>query len=479
MQRKFFTNLILLLFLNLLIKPVWIGIDLVVQNKVGTAVYGNYYALLSFTFVLNILLDLGVANFNKVNIAQHPYMLKKHFSGIISLRVLLGVLFGAVMMGTGLLSGYSGNELYLLGILVFNQFLIALVLYLRSNLAGLLMFKSEAIVSVMDRFLMIGFCAALLWGGITQQPFKIEWFVYVQTLGYGLTALLAFILVWMQTREFKLRFNWAFSLLILKKSFPFALLILLMSFYNRIDAVLIERLLPNGNEQAGLYAQGYRLLDAVNMIAFLFAGLLLPIFARMIKRKENVEQLTSLSFRILFAGAVPLAIISAFFSSEILQLLYHEQFTNGPLIFSILMACFIPISSMYVFGTLLTANQSLKTLNIIAAGGMLINVCMNLILIPRYEALGAATTSLITQGLTVILQMVVVVRLFKFRMNYMLLARLVIYVLATGATVWGIRQLEMRWELQALASIAIIGLLALVLRIVSLAAALKIMRLNE
>ncbi|MBK6521515.1 MAG: hypothetical protein IPG08_03850 [Sphingobacteriaceae bacterium] len=61
--------------LNLLIKPFWILIvDPKVQMEVGNAVYGEYMALFSFSFLTNILLDLGLANFNNRNIAQNSHL---------------------------------------------------------------------------------------------------------------------------------------------------------------------------------------------------------------------------------------------------------------------------------------------------------------------------------------------------------------------------------------------------------------------
>ena len=64
MQRKFLTNLLILLFMNLLIKPFWIlGIDRSVQNAVGAEQYGFYFAIFNFTFLFNIMLDLGITNF--------------------------------------------------------------------------------------------------------------------------------------------------------------------------------------------------------------------------------------------------------------------------------------------------------------------------------------------------------------------------------------------------------------------------------
>src|SRR5690606_21336540 len=110
-----------------------------------------------------------------------------------------------------------------------------------------------------------------------------EWFVYAQTLAYLLTALIAFGIVSSKATFQRISWNRAFLAVILKQSLPYALLILLMSFYNRMDSVMLDLMLEDGARESGLYAQGYRLLDAVNMIGFLTAGLLYPIFAFMLK----------------------------------------------------------------------------------------------------------------------------------------------------------------------------------------------------
>ena len=87
MKRKFVTNLALVLFLNLLVKPFWIfGIDRTVQNVVGADGYGFYFSLFSFSLLLNILLDLGITNFNNRSIARDPDKLPGYFSRIVGLK---------------------------------------------------------------------------------------------------------------------------------------------------------------------------------------------------------------------------------------------------------------------------------------------------------------------------------------------------------------------------------------------------------
>jgi len=432
MKRKFLTNLGFLLFLNLLVKPFWIfGIDRTIQNIAAPGEYGFYFTVLNFTFLFNILLDFGITNFNNKNIAQNNHLLNKHFSGITLLRLVLGIVYFAVIFVVARIIGYDGRHMYFLAFLAFNQFLISFILYLRSNISGLLLFRIDSAISVLDRLLMILFCSVLLWGNITTESFRIIWFVYAQTLAYIVTAFVALLIVIRKAAFIRLQWNTSFFLMIIKQSFPFALLVLLMSFYNRIDSVMLERLLPKGigTTQVDIYAKAYRLLDAVNMIAYLFAVLLIPIFARLIKDKSPVEGMVKLSFTIIFTISMIIASCSSFFSDQIMSLLYVGQIQEAQKVFVFLIIGFIPISTTYIFGTLLTANGSLKALNIMALTGMILNISLNYLLIPQFMAVGSAYASVITQFVTAIIQVAIAQKIFRFAINWKYIFTLLFFAL--------------------------------------------------
>jgi O-antigen/teichoic acid export membrane protein len=416
MQKKFLSNLLLIVLLNLLVKPFYIlGIDAEVQNRVGEAAYGNYFSLLNFSFLLNILLDFGLTNYNTRNIAQHPQLIANHFGKILGIRFVLFFLYAFATLVSGWFIGYSGQEYYLLLLLVMNQFLVAIIQYARSNFAGLHLFKTDAVISILDRFLLIFITSALLWTNLFDGELKIEWFVYAQTVAYGITALIALGLIYFKIGHLKIRFRLPFSRLVLKQSFPYALLILLMMMYTRIDAVMIERLMVNGDEAAGIYAQGFRYLDAVNMFAMLFAGILLPIFARLLRQKESVNEITSLAFRLLFGVSVLVGITCFFFQKELIELRYENTVPDASVSFGLLILSFIPISMNYVFGTLLTANGNLRQLNQMALAGVLLNVVLNYFLIRGYGIVGAAFATLITQLLTALAQIILAYRMLELK----------------------------------------------------------------
>lgn len=415
MQKKFITNLWFLLVLNFLIKPFYIlGIDAEIINRVGAEAYGVYFSLFNFSFLFNIFLDLGINSFNTKNIAQNEHLLSNYFSKLFSLKLLLVAGYMLFTIGAGFVWGYSNYDLKLLLILTFNQAIVAMIMYLRSNLGGIQMFVKDSIISVLDRFLMIVICSVLLWGNIVNKPFEIEWFIYAQTVSYGITLLLAMFWVWERSAFIKIKFNRLFSVVIIRQSVPYALLILLMTFYYRSDSVMLEKMLEDGSKQAGYYAQAYRFFEAGNMVAYLFSVLLLPIFSKMIKAKQNLHGIVDLSFKIMFSGAVILSILCFQFGDEIMNWRYDDLSDQSVQLFSVLMFCFVCISSTYVFGTLLTANGDLRALNLLAGSAVLINICLNLLFIPKWQALGSAVASLITQLVVSITQIIISKKKFNF-----------------------------------------------------------------
>lgn len=424
MNRKFITNLAFLLFLNFLVKPFYIlGIDAEIQNRVGAEDYGMYFSLLGFTFLFTIFLDVGIVNFTTRTISQQPFLIQKYFSKVFSLRIFLALIYGVLVLIIGGIIGYNQSEIYLLLWLIFNQILAGFTLYFRSNLTGLLLFKYDSIVSVLDRFLLIIICSILLWGGVTTEPFQIYWFVYAQTFAYGVSAITALIFLLSNQKLKKLNWDKLFSMAILKQSTPYALLILLMTFYYRADSVMLERMLEDGKTQAGIYANGFRFFEAANNIAFLFATLLLPLFSNLLKNKKPVASLVKIASSILIPGAILVAITCFLFSQQLIDARYINSTFQSGQVFGILMICFVFISTTYIFGTLLTANGNLKTLNKIAFGGVVLNIILNLILIPKYQAYGAAIASLITQGLTTIAQVWLCKSYFNLKMNSSLITR--------------------------------------------------------
>jgi len=139
-----------------------------------------------------------------------------------------------------------------------------------------------------------------------------------------------------------------------------------------------------------------------------------------------------LSFTLLIVPAIIIAVTSFLYSKEIMSLLYKSNTGQSSEILSILMIGFTGIASAYIFGTLLTANGNMKQLNLMAFSGVILNVVLNIILIPRYHAYGSAYASMTTQILTGAAQCIIAIIIFKIRPRLKYLIQLLLF---TGFTI--------------------------------------------
>lgn len=399
MRRKFLINIAFLLAVSVLVKAFWVlGIDRTVQNVVGEAAYGSYFSLFSFSVLFTLLLDMGLSGFNNRAVSADPTRVKLWFGNVLLLRLLLTAAYFLVTMTVAVALGYSGRQLSLLVVLMLNQVMVSMILWLRSNISGMQYLFLDSLLSVADRLVMIIICSILLWGGVTQDPFRIEWFVWSQTAAYFTVMFVALVIVIRRGGVSGVRPDAGVLKSIITAGLPYAVVVFAMTLYWRIDAVLLERLLPEGAQEAGIYAQAFRLFDAFAMIPVMFGGLLLPIMSKELSAGNNIKPLATMAGRMLLAPLGAGAVTLASFPGEILDLLYVAPSSGATHAFILLMLTLIPVAIIFIYSTVLTAAGSFRLLGLITMGGMVLNVALNLVLIPSHHAAGSAFAALATQS---------------------------------------------------------------------------------
>lgn len=478
MRRFFAKNLLFVIIVNLLVKPVWVFmIDRTVQNRVGHADYGTYQALFNLSVIFNIVLDFGLTYYNTRIISGEPGKLKTLFPAMLSARLVLILIYAGLVCITGLSIGYRGPELLLLVGVLFIQSFSSLMQFLRSNVSALHKFKIDALLSVADRLLMIVICGFLLFYPGTADKFKIEWFVITQILCYAAAVLISFIVL---TGLAKAKLRFSFDLAEVKRiiieSLPYASLVFLMAVHMRADTILVERLGgTSGKDQAGIYAAAYRLLDVGNMFGIMFAGMLLPMFGRMIAQKNDIQPIIKLSVNVLIPGSFIAMIASVFYGTDIMQLLYTDTGVYSGKILGWLMACFPAYSFMYIYSTLLTANGNLKLLNRIALAGVIINLALNFYMIPQYQALGAAITAFITQGTLAVCYIIFSGKHLKLPKNARWITAHISFFILSVAICYGCTMLPVERFYQLLVYIVACMVLIFLFRFISVSAIKSLM----
>ena len=115
MRRKFAANLAFLFAANLLVKPYWIfGIDRVVQNKLGAAEYGTYFAVFNYSFLLSVVLDFGINNFNNRAISRNGNRVSEYLLNMLMLKFFLAIVYFSLTFLSAWFTGFNVQQLQLL-----------------------------------------------------------------------------------------------------------------------------------------------------------------------------------------------------------------------------------------------------------------------------------------------------------------------------------------------------------------------------
>lgn len=179
---------------------------------------------------------------------------------------------------------------------------------------------------------------------------------------------------------------------------PIAIGAVFCSFYNRIDVALLSFL--KGDVSVGEYTAAYRLTNTFALIPHAFLSAVFPIMAR-----EGVDisntfliDLCKKSCRLMIAAAFFFIMILNLFAPMIIEFLYGGNYTNAttPLRILSFAILFTFVSNIFAY-ILISKFKTSRDYTIYAVLGFVINIVVNMILIPLYGIKGAAICTVVTE----------------------------------------------------------------------------------
>lgn len=438
MKREFLINIAFLILVNLLIKPVYIlFIESRVQDTLGPNAYGLYFGIFNFAIMLQIIADLGIQNFNSTAVSRDNSLLKTYLPKMLGLKVILALLYLVVGLTGAILIGYAARSMLIFTWVSFNFILLSFILYLRTNISGTGHYKMDSVLSIVDKLLLIGILGWMLFWGQSGRTFGLYDFILSQSVAYIIVLTLVLIINFRLAGSVRISFDLTLSREIIRESLPFSLVIILMSLYNRMDGFMLERMLDDNAFQAGIYAASFRIYDALNMVGYLFAVLLLPMFSSLMYSPKDLDVLIRTGHNLILGVSIAMLAGIGLFAEPILSWMYpnhmNENYIN---LLYLLLLSFFATSLSYNYGTLLTAAKKLRPMNWILFAGVLINLVLNYVFIPQFGAIGAAMTTIGTQFFVLAGQYILSLRIFDIKFRLAVLLKRSGFVVTVAAMVW-------------------------------------------
>ncbi|TAN34201.1 flippase [Patescibacteria group bacterium] len=197
-------------------------------------------------------------------------------------------------------------------------------------------------------------------------------------------------------------FNWSFNrflaVAMLKDSWPLMLASAFAFAYSRIDQVMLKNMMSAA--AVGLYDAGVRLSEFWYFVPVIIVGSIFPAIVNAKKTDEliyrrRLAMLYSLIIYVSFLVILPLY----FFAEPVIKILYGSQFLESVSVLKIYIWAGFAVSLGTVINQYLLVENLTRVSLYINCIGMLANVLLNLLFIPRYGTSGAALATLISYSL--------------------------------------------------------------------------------
>lgn len=352
---------------------------LLAARFLGVENFGDFANLLAIITVLSKLIDFGMGPILFRELAKNQKN-ENVFSNAISVKLIIAIAVLILMNFFFFLSSFSKLEILLANLLFLTVFISSRMANFREILVtpfkASMRMQLPMILNVMD--------SVLLLIGVILIPILKQGIIYF-TFIYVLSNLPGFVILLIQIKK---KFNYHIKLLfensrwLIKESAPLAGFVLLMVLYQQVDIILLKYM--KGSFDAGIFAAAARLTVPLNIIPTTFVTVIFPYIVKKSENSENKSTVIKLIFKSLFFISITIALISSFKINDFTVLIFGEDYSAA-----VVPALFLFWAQTFLFFNffsldLLTAHGKQKWNFIYAFLILVINLLIDIILIPTY-----------------------------------------------------------------------------------------------
>lgn len=397
-----------------------------ITEYLGKEGFGDYATVLAFFALFAALADLGIGQITAREISREGADESAILGKVASLRVItsLGLFLIAPLFIWFL--DYPIDVKFGIwiaaGAVIFSSFSLFLNGIFQKNIA-------------MDRVAMIEFFGKLIQVGCV---------VLVVTLDLGFLAITSTLLASLSFNatisfffsrkyaRFSIHIDRAFWKDFLRHSLPLGGSVIVTFLYFKTDTIILS--LIQGSAAVGTYGVAYKVMENLTFFPAMLAGLILPIVSRHIfTDREQFRHIADATFRVFLIIALPIILGGIFFSGDIIEIVAGSGFEDSILVLEILLISLGFIFFGHFFNMILIAGNHQKELMKATIFVAAFNITTNLILIPRLSYQGAATTSLLTELMVVVVMGTLVFRYLDYCPSFRLVGRVALSALLMAA----------------------------------------------
>lgn len=373
----------------------------VATRSLSEDAFGQFQWVLAFATMGETLMDLGLQQLTTRAIARDRTQAPRLLHNSLALKALTGVGMFVVMSGIALMLRPEHDVRLACVLMLSSAIGRSYLLTMRGVLTGLERFGHESVIVVGDRVLVLGLGAYALLQG---------WGLLGLCSMFVVARVIAVVGALALTRPvvggLTLAFDTALWRTLQRAALPMGAFLVVLNIYSYIDTVMLGMLSTFAD--TGAYGAAYRIYEGLSYVPGILSGALTPRLAKLwsVDRGAHLRLAwrglgAAAGLAILFAGPVWLL------ARPLLTLVFTGgsavDYGEAALTLRILVAGLPFIFVIWMLQAVATAVFLERLLFRTTAIGAVLNIVLNLFLIPRYGRDGAAFATLVGEAFTMTL----------------------------------------------------------------------------
>ena len=385
-----------LLVLDILSKAMPLVVFPVMVRALGPTSYGKIGFATAVAGFFGLLASPGFSTYALREAAKDPGRVNFLVQHVLGARVAFAVVSYALLIAFALTLAPHDFTTRLLIVLSGLVFLVSSM-------------DAQWVFTARSRMWMVtlrGTLGQLIYGGLILALIRRPSDAWIVPVASAFSAAAGMLLIWLSARR-EYGIPWPVIAPDVWRSFlPICLIMgfasLMSMIYDQIDTVMLRYM--RSETEVGLYVASYRMM----MIAMSFTPILGQVFFPLLSETvgqdhENEQRYLGWLWQASMGLALPIATGGFILAEPLTRLALGSQYTGAGTLFRWLMLTIVsgPLAS-YFGSQLIPIAREKKYLASVLAGAV-VNVILNLFLIPRYGAIAAAFTTAISQAVVALM----------------------------------------------------------------------------
>ncbi|MDR0912317.1 MAG: flippase [Methanobrevibacter sp.] len=385
---------------------------ILIARYLGVGDFGIVNFGLSFVGIMSIFMDIGISTYIVREISQHPENLSKLIGNAIPLKIILSLfsLMITILVLFILNKDYVTMEVCLIFIL---QSIIGSFSGLFSGVFQAFgKMKYTAISGIINSVLLLISVISAIY---------LNAGIFGVVVSYLIAVVVSSSYIFTQMRvkiaKPKIQINPKFWKFLIISSVGFGLTAAFSTIYFMIDGVMLFSIM--GDTANGIYSAAYKILGVLTTIYAVYTTVFYPYMSKFYAESKSLLKISYYkSIKYLLLITIPIIVGIVFYSKPIVGLIYGSGYNETALALNVLIWNVIFVFINGSSTTLL--NSSYNEMNVMKINciACIVNVVLNLILIPKYSYVGASLATIVTGCvLSILLAFLINKKLFKLEFS--------------------------------------------------------------